>query len=104
MRRKYGMADILENILDGMNDPRDGLQDEIFHFIRRVTPLINVDLLIRCDGRTLLAWREDEYDTGVAYPRWDSAFPRGAPLTDRGRRADRTWGDGRERALALQSD
>jgi len=36
----------LENILANMNDPRNGLPDEVFQLIRKVTPLINVDLLI----------------------------------------------------------
>jgi ADP-ribose pyrophosphatase YjhB (NUDIX family) len=58
----------LENVLANMSDPRTGLPDEVFHFIRRVTPLVNVDLLIRRDGRTLLAWREDEYDKGWHIP------------------------------------
>lgn len=58
----------LEKILANMNDPRNGLSDKVFHFIRKVTPLINVDLLIRRDGRTLLAWREDEYDKGWHIP------------------------------------
>jgi ADP-ribose pyrophosphatase YjhB (NUDIX family) len=57
-----------ENILANMSDPRNGLPDEVFHFIRKVTPLINVDLLIRRDGRTLLAWREDEFDKGWHIP------------------------------------
>jgi len=58
----------LENILANMSDPRNGLPDEVFHFIRKVTPLINVDLLICRDGRALLAWREDEYDKGWHIP------------------------------------
>src|SRR5882757_10191872 len=58
----------LENILANMSDPQNGLSDEVFHFIRKVTPLINVDLLIRRDGHTLLAWREDEYDKGWHIP------------------------------------
>ncbi|MCP3384581.1 hypothetical protein NLM31_29835 [Bradyrhizobium sp. CCGUVB4N] len=58
----------LENVLAKMRDPRKGLSDEVFHFIRKVTPLINVDLLIQRNGRTLLAWREDEYDTGWHIP------------------------------------
>ena len=58
----------LENVLANMSDPRTGLPDEVFHFIRKVTPLINVDLLIRRDGRTLLAWREDEYEKGWHIP------------------------------------
>jgi ADP-ribose pyrophosphatase YjhB (NUDIX family) len=58
----------LENVLANMSDPQIGLPDEVFHFIRKVTPLVNVDLLIRRDGRTLLAWREDEYDKGWHIP------------------------------------
>src|SRR5450631_77909 len=54
----------LEQILAGIADPRLGLPDEVFHFIRRLTPLMNVDLLIRRDNETLLAWREDEFETG----------------------------------------
>jgi ADP-ribose pyrophosphatase YjhB (NUDIX family) len=58
----------LESALASIGDPRNGLPEEVFHFIRKVTPLINVDLLIRRDGRTLLAWREDEYDKGWHIP------------------------------------
>ena len=58
----------LENVLASIADPRIGLPDEVFQFIRKVTPLINVDLLICRDGRTLLAWREDEYDKGWHVP------------------------------------
>jgi colanic acid biosynthesis protein WcaH len=39
-----------------------GLPDDIFYFISRTTPLVNVDLLIKDkQGRTLLSWRDDEY-------------------------------------------
>ncbi|MFP3041950.1 hypothetical protein LQZ19_09025 [Treponema primitia] len=42
-------------------DKTVGLPDEIFYFISRVTPLVNVDLLVKDkQGRTLLAWRNDE--------------------------------------------
>ena len=45
-----------------IGDPRQGLPEEIFLFVSRVTPLINVDLLIQDDSRrTLLTWRDDEY-------------------------------------------
>jgi len=49
--------------LDGqIQDKTVGLPDEIFYFISRVTPLVNTDLLIKDKkGRTLLAWRDDEY-------------------------------------------
>lgn len=43
-------------------DPHQGLPDEVFYYISRTTPLINVDLLIKDEkGRTLLAWRNDQY-------------------------------------------
>lgn len=39
-----------------------GWPDELFLFVSRITPLINVDLLIRDDrGRTLLTWRSDRF-------------------------------------------
>jgi colanic acid biosynthesis protein WcaH len=45
-----------------IGDPHDGLPSEVFLFVSRITPLVNVDLLIQDDrGRTLLTWREDEF-------------------------------------------
>ena len=51
-------------------DPRKGLPADVFFFVSRLTPLINVDLLIQDDeGRTLLTWREDEFfETGWHIP------------------------------------
>ena len=43
-------------------NPNIGLNKEIFEYISRTTPLINVDLLIKDEkNRTLLAWRDDKY-------------------------------------------
>jgi len=43
-------------------DPSAGLPDEIFYYISRTTPLVNVDLLIKDEkGRTLLSWRDDQF-------------------------------------------
>ena len=43
-----------------IGDPRQGLPEDVFLFVSRITPLINVDLLIQDDrGRTLLTWRDD---------------------------------------------
>jgi colanic acid biosynthesis protein WcaH len=59
----------LENVLQAIPDPSKGLPDEVFHFILKVTPMINVDLLVRNDrGEHLLAWREDAYGTGWHIP------------------------------------
>ena len=42
-------------------DPRGGLPEELFLFISRLVPMINVDLFISDDqGRVLLTWRDDE--------------------------------------------
>ena len=41
---------------------RAGLPEDVFRFVSRLTPLVNVDLLIQDDrGRTLLTWRDDEF-------------------------------------------
>ncbi|MFA7657994.1 MAG: NUDIX domain-containing protein [Candidatus Gastranaerophilaceae bacterium] len=40
----------------------EGLPDELFYFISKTTPLVNVDLLIQDEnGRILFAWRDDKY-------------------------------------------
>jgi colanic acid biosynthesis protein WcaH len=45
-----------------IGDPRQGLPEDVFLLVSRITPLINVDLLIQDDsGRTLLTWRDDEF-------------------------------------------
>ncbi len=45
-----------------IKNPQKGLPDEIFYFVSRLVPLVNVDLLIKDEnGRTLLAWRNDKY-------------------------------------------
>ena len=44
-------------------DPHNVLPEELFVFISRLTPIVNVDLLIRDpEGRLLLTWRSDEID------------------------------------------
>jgi ADP-ribose pyrophosphatase YjhB (NUDIX family) len=48
-------------ILAAVPDPHGGLPDDVFALVSRLTPLINVDLLIKDDrGRTLLTWRDDD--------------------------------------------
>lgn len=42
--------------------PRQDLPEEVFLLVSRLTPMVNVDLLIQDDcGRTLLIWRDDEH-------------------------------------------
>ncbi|MEK6730707.1 MAG: NUDIX domain-containing protein [Pseudomonadota bacterium] len=39
-----------------------GLPQELFFFVTRMTPMVNVDLLVRDEtGRILLAWRDDQF-------------------------------------------
>ena len=48
-------------------DPGTGLPENVFHYISRTTPLVNVDLLIKDEkGRTLLSWRNDRH-TGTGW-------------------------------------
>lgn len=44
------------------HNPTKGLPDPLFYFVGRMTPFINVDLLIRDPQLgVLLTWRDDEY-------------------------------------------
>jgi len=55
------LADMIIEIEKHIQDVHAGLPEEIFLLISRITPLVNVDLLIRNDrGETLLTWRNDE--------------------------------------------
>lgn len=43
-------------------DPRSGLPEVVFLLMTRLTPMVNVDLLIQDPtGRTLLTWWDDSY-------------------------------------------
>lgn len=53
------IIDLLESLIE---DPSEGLPEEIFLFVSRITPIINVDLLIKNEqNQTLLTWRDDGY-------------------------------------------
>ena len=52
----------LATIESVIGDPHQGLPEDVFLLVSRITPLVNVDLLIQDDGgRTLLTWRDDEF-------------------------------------------
>jgi colanic acid biosynthesis protein WcaH len=56
------LGDLTAKLKDSIGNPREGLPKEAFLLVSQLTPLINVDLLVRNDqGETLLTWREDEY-------------------------------------------
>jgi colanic acid biosynthesis protein WcaH len=57
-----GLTTLIHELESQIDAGTDGLPEEMFLFVSRVTPLINVDLLIRDDdGRTLLTWRSDRF-------------------------------------------
>ena len=55
-------ADLIAQIRTYIGDSRRGLPEEVFRLVSELTPLVNVDLLIKdSSGRTLLTWRDDEF-------------------------------------------
>ncbi len=56
------IPDAMEFLVEQVPDPSLGLPDDVFYYMSRLTPLVNVDLLIKDEkGRTLLAWRDDQF-------------------------------------------
>jgi colanic acid biosynthesis protein WcaH len=54
------ISDAISFLDKNVPNPSKGLPDEVFYYISKTTPLVNVDLLIKDEnGRTLLAWRDD---------------------------------------------
>ena len=52
----------IELLSSFIGNPSKGLPEEIFLFISKITPLVNVDLLIKDEqNRTLLTWRDDGF-------------------------------------------
>lgn len=63
------LEDHIRGIEAAVGDPTKGLPQEVFDLIGRLTPVVNVDLLIRNDQReTLLTWRHDELYLGWHVP------------------------------------
>ena len=60
--KKNSILNSIKNIEESIGNPKVGLPDEVFYLVGRLTPFINVDLLIRdCDNRILLTWRDDKF-------------------------------------------
>lgn len=63
------MDRILQQVLEQIPDPSKGLADPVFQFALKITPMINVDLLVRNErGEHLLAWRTDTWGAGWHVP------------------------------------
>jgi colanic acid biosynthesis protein WcaH len=55
--------DPIATLDERVSDPHAGLPEDVFRFVSRMTPMVNVDLLIKDErGRILLAWRDDEFN------------------------------------------
>jgi len=56
------IADAIAILKKKIPDPSIGLPDDLFYYVSQITPLVNVDLLIKDEnGRILLSWRNDKY-------------------------------------------
>src|SRR5687768_9624538 len=63
------LEDHIAAIESAIGDPRRGLPQPVFDLLGRITPVLNVDLLIRNDQREiLLTWRDDELYHGWHVP------------------------------------
>ncbi len=59
---KSRLAELLEELRREIPSPKEGLPQEVFYFVSQLTPLINVDLLVKNKaGQTLLTWRHDRF-------------------------------------------
>ena len=66
---RFDLAGALLAAAEAVPDAGRGLPDCVFQFVLKMTPMINVDLLIRDEsGRALLAWRDDAYGCGWHVP------------------------------------
>ena len=62
----YDYSCLLNKLIDklelNIQDPKVGLPDEIFYMVSRLTPLVNVDLIIySSENEILFTWRDDQY-------------------------------------------
>jgi ADP-ribose pyrophosphatase YjhB (NUDIX family) len=54
------ISDAITALDKHVSAPSEGLPDDVFYYISRITPLVNVDLLIKDEKeRILLSWRDD---------------------------------------------
>ena len=52
----------IQNILSKIGNAREGLPEDVFLLVSQLTPLVNVELLIKDEEKgTLLTWRHDDY-------------------------------------------
>lgn len=60
--KSTGAKKIIDKLERFIKDPLKGLPEDVFLFVSRIIPIVNVDLLIKNkEGSTLLTWRDDIY-------------------------------------------
>ncbi|WP_158810890.1 NUDIX domain-containing protein [Beijerinckia sp. L45] len=68
-KRCVDIVACLDAMERGDLDPKIGLPDPLFHLALAITPMINVDLVVRDEhGRVLVAWRDDAFGRGWHIP------------------------------------
>ncbi len=56
------VSTLIQKLHAHTGDPSQGLPEELFIYTSQITPLVNVDLLIKDDiNGVLLTWRDDDY-------------------------------------------
>jgi ADP-ribose pyrophosphatase YjhB (NUDIX family) len=61
------MKNLISQLESLTENPRKGLPDDLFYFVGRVTPFVNVDLLLRDNsGKVLFTWRDDPH-SGIGW-------------------------------------
>jgi ADP-ribose pyrophosphatase YjhB (NUDIX family) len=56
------LSQLLDDAIELIPNAQTGLPEDLFYFVSQLTPLINVDLLIKNQqGQTLLTWRDDRF-------------------------------------------
>jgi colanic acid biosynthesis protein WcaH len=76
------LEDHVAAIAAAVGDARRGLPEPVFRLLGRISPVVNVDLLIRnAQGETLLTWRQDDLYLGWHLPGGVVRFQE--PLTHR---------------------
>jgi colanic acid biosynthesis protein WcaH len=59
---KRPLPALLAEVMQAVENPRVSLPKDVFYFVSQLTPMVNVDLLVKnVGGETLLTWREDEF-------------------------------------------
>ena len=69
MNNQGTLGKSIENIKSYVEDPTNGLPEELFSYATTITPMINVDLLVKNEkGHVLMSWRDDMCRTGWHIP------------------------------------